>query len=142
MTINNFKNTFRRVALLAMLPALIPVSSSARELVITMKSGKRVAYHLSEDNKETAKLTLGDQTIIINGDSYNRADFKELRIYKELPEGVDIADAIQGIGVEPDTAGDDAIYDLSGRRIASDSNAYPQLHKGIYIINRKKIIKP
>lgn len=119
---------------------LLPSSLQARELVVTLKNGQRAAFHLSEDNKQTACMTLTDDAITINGVSYARSDFKEMRIYKELPEGVDIVDAIQGINAE--TAADNAVYDLSGRRIGQGQTAQGLIHKGIYIINHKKVVKP
>ena len=119
---------------------LLPATAAARELVVTLKNGQRAAFHLSDDNKETACMTLTDDAITINGVSYARTDFKEMRIYKELPEGVDIVDAVQGINAEP--SADNAVYDLSGRRIGQGHTAQGLLRKGIYIINHKKVVKP
>ncbi|MBQ9285492.1 MAG: hypothetical protein IJ209_04295 [Bacteroidaceae bacterium] len=124
------------VLLFALLPAVLP----ARELVITLKNGERAAFHLSEDNKQTACLTLTDDAVTINGVNYARSDFKELRIYKELPEGVDIVDAVQGINAE--APADNAVYDLSGRRIGQGLSKQKPLRKGIYIVNHKKVVKP
>lgn len=124
----------------ALLFALLPAALPARELVITLKNGERAAFHLSEDNKQTACLTLTDDAVTINGVNYARSDFKELRIYKELPEGVDIVDAVQGINAE--APADNTVYDLSGRRIGQGPSQQKPLRKGIYIVNHKKVVKP
>ncbi len=125
-----------------MLCAFVPISSSARELVLTLKDGQRIAFHLSEDNKQTACMTISEDAVVINGITYDRKDFKEIRIYKELPEGVDIADAIQGIGVGTTTPADNTIYDICGRRLGQVDDSSAPLRKGVYIINRKKVVKP
>ncbi len=137
---NNLKRVFAHIASLALLCALMPQHAAARELVVTLKNGQRAAFHLSEDNKQTACMTLTDDAVTINGVSYTRSDFKEIRIYKELPEGVDIIDAIQGINAEEPASG--TVYDLSGRRLGQGMSGQKALRKGIYIINHKKVVKP
>ena len=122
--------------------AVMPLTATARELVVTLKNGQRAAYHLSEDNKQTACMTWTDDAVVINGVTYQRSDLQEIRIYKELPEGVDIVDAVQGIGVEPTSPATNTVYDLSGRRLSTDARGQMTLHKGIYIINHKKVVKP
>lgn len=122
--------------------AVMPLTATARELVVTLKNGQRAAYHLSEDNKQTACMTWTDDAVVINGVTYQRSDLQEIRIYKELPEGVDIVDAVQGIGVEPTSPATNMVYDLSGRRLSTDARGQMTLHKGIYIINHKKVVKP
>ena len=122
--------------------AMMPLTATARELVVTLKNGQRTAYHLSEDNKQTACMTWTDDAVVINGMTYQRSDLQEIRIYKELPEGVDIVDAVQGIGVEPASPAKNMVYDLSGRRLSADSHGQVTLRKGIYIINHKKVVKP
>lgn len=140
--ITGLNTLIKNCIVLACVCTMVPASTQARELVLTLNDGSRVAFHLSEDNKQTACLTVSDETIVINGITYARDQFKELRIYKELPEGVDIADAIQGIGVGPAAPADNAIYDLSGRRICAAEGSQAQLRKGVYIINHKKVVKP
>lgn len=121
---------------------LLPATASARELVVTLKNGQRAAFHLSSDNKETACMTLTDDAVVINGISYPRSQLQELRIYKDLPDGVDIVDAIQGIGMESDAPSDNTVYDLSGRRLDKGANGQTTLRKGLYIVNHKKVVKP
>lgn len=117
--------------------ALMPACTFARELVVTLKDGTRAAFHLSEDNKQTANVILTDEAVVINGISYARSNFKEIRIYKELPEGVDMADFIGEVGQSDNLQSDKAeVYDLSGRRIVNS-----KLQRGIYVVNKKVVVK-
>ena len=131
------------VVFLALL-LLLPVSSSARELVITLKSGRRVAYHITSDNTQTVCLTATEDAISLNGDGYAISDIKELRIYAEVPEGAEVVDAIADVADDSDSDAIGTIYDLSGRArgLSLSRDDRPGLPKGIYIINHKKYVKP
>lgn len=124
---------------------LWPLSSDARELVITLKSGRRVAYHISSDNKQTVCMTSTEGAITLNGDDYAISDIKELRIFADVPEGAEVVDAIAEMpadDAESEAVG--TVYDLSGRSmgISLSRSARPALPKGVYIINHKKYVKP
>ena len=41
----------------------------------------------------------------------------------------------------PLTTGDDAVFDLSGRKVANSGKASSSLKKGVYIVGGKKIVK-
>lgn len=134
----------KQIAAFMALLLLLPVSSSARELVITLKSGRRVAYHITSDNTQTVRLTATDEAISLNGDDYTISDIKELRIYAEVPEGAEVVDAIAGVADDSNSDAVGTIYDLSGRArgLSLSRDSRPRLPKGIYIINHKKYVKP
>ncbi len=118
---------------------LLPQSTPARDLVVTLKDGTRIAYPLTAQDK--VKMLPGEEAFTLNGQTYQLANVKELRLFKQTPEGAipvgvkDIHDALQ-------IPADDGIYDLSGRKVAETTSAssIQQLKPGIYIINHQKVI--
>jgi len=137
------KRLIRYLTTLLALLLLLPQSGSARELVVTLKSGRRVAYHISSDNKQTVRLTATENAISLNGDEYAISDVQELRVYAEVPEGAEV-DAIANVNDDADSEAVGTIYDLSGRTMghALSKTIRPKLTKGIYIINHKKYVQP
>lgn len=122
-------------------------SISARELVVTMQNGQRIAFHLTAT--EDIVMTQSEEQVFLNGTPLNRADIKEFRIFQELP-----ADAIP-VGIQdiendgsthnsPFIIDDAAVYDLGGRRVAASALDFAtqrvRPRAGIYFINNKKVV--
>ena len=76
--------------LLLLLSVLAVSIVQARELVVTMQNGQRVAFHLS--STEEVLMTQTEEQVLLNGMAMNRTDIKEFRIFQQLPE-----DAIPGL---------------------------------------------
>lgn len=114
------------IAVLTMTLLLSPVA--ARCLVITLKSGQRMAFQLDETS---VVMTHTDTQLTFNGLSIDRENIQEFRIHEETPKDA-IAVGIQNVRGEKNES-DYAIFDLSGRRVNS-------LRLGIYVINHRKVV--
>ncbi len=127
--------------LFLLLGAWVACSASARELVVTMQNGQRIAFHLSAT--EDVVMTQSEEQVFLNGTPLNRADIKEFRIFQQLPE-----DAIP-VGMQEIENGtlvieNAAVYDLSGRRVADSAlqlaTKRVRPHAGVYLINNRKVV--
>ena len=131
-----------RKLLLAILCACLAQTAGARELVVTLQSGERMAFHLSTSDDVT--MTQTAEQVILAGVPLQRADIKEMRIFQQLPEG---AIAV-GIGevqkLAPALPMDGAVYDLNGRRVADNvlemARRQAAIRAGVYLINNKKVV--
>lgn len=101
---------------------------NARCLVVTLKSGQRMAFQLDDQD---VVMTHTDTQLTFNGLSIERDQIQEFRIHEATPK-----DAI-AVGVESlssdQTRAPYAVYDLSGRRVQ-------HLRPGVYVINKKKVV--
>ena len=116
-------------------------AASARELVVTLQNGQRIAFHLS--SSEDVLMTQTEEQVTIGGTTFSREEIKEFRIFQQLP-----ADAIP-VGVQDVEDGEwrmknAAVYDLGGRRVADSALEFVRQAQrpraGVYLINNKKIV--
>jgi len=114
---------------------------NARELVVTLHGGQRLAFHLSATD-EVLMTQTADQ-VMLNGMALERANIEEMRVFQQRPEdaiavGVLAPEAEQPVGESP------AVYDLSGRRVADSALQWMKQKQhnraGVYLINNKKVI--
>jgi len=121
---------------------------SARELVVTLQNGQRIAFHLS--STEDVVMTQTAEQVILSGTALNRSDIKELRIFQQLPEDAipvgiqDIENDGFAIHHSPFIMDSTAVYDLSGRRVATSALEFAtqsvRPRAGVYLINNKKVV--
>ena len=113
----------------------------ARELVVTLQNGQRVAFHLS--STEDVVMTQTAEQVLFNGTALNRADIKELRIFQQLPQDA-IPVGIQSVENGQLTMEHEAVYDLSGRRVAASAmelaNQRLRPRAGVYLIHNKRVV--
>ncbi|MBO4801456.1 MAG: hypothetical protein J5545_06260 [Bacteroidaceae bacterium] len=126
--------------LFLILGLLVTSMTSARELVVTLQNGQRIAFHLS--SSEDVVMTQAEGHVTLGGTTFNRAEIQEFRIFQQLP-----ADAIPvGIQAAEDELGsaDTAVYDLGGRRVADSALEFAtqvsRPRAGVYLINKKKVV--
>lgn len=113
----------------------LPMQAAQRELVVKLKDGTQLAYHLTSDFKQTVTMKATAETITLNGDQYAIADIVELRIYEEVPDGAEVIDAIMSPDASVTNRQPAKVYDLSGRQV------HPiKMKSGVYIINHQKVL--
>ena len=134
------KLKMKKILLLLVL-ALAVCRVQARELVVTMQNGQRIAFHLSAT--EDVVMTQSEEQVYLNGTPLKRADIKEFRIFQQLPE-----DAIP-VGIQEMENGkliieNVAVFDLSGRRVADSALQLAtkpvRPRAGVYLINNRKVV--
>ena len=113
----------------------------ARELVVTLQNGQRIAFHLSAT--EDVLMTQTAEQVILGGTPLNRADIKELRIFQQLPEDA-IPVGVQSMEHGQWTMDNAAVFDLGGRQVADNAlelaTRRVRPRAGVYLINNKKVV--
>lgn len=116
-------------------------SVGSRELVVTMQSGQRIAFHLS--STEDVVMTQSEEQVFLNGTPLNRADVKEFRIFQQLPVDA-IPVGVQDVENGQLTMDNASVFDLSGRRVADSAwqlaTRRVRPRAGVYLINNKKVV--
>lgn len=121
---------------------LLPMMAMADEVKVvymtaTTTSGKTVETKLADtDGQVLPRLYAIDNTIKINSVVYLKNEIASIRfsVKTETVNGIDSVEADE----EDEHSG--AIYTLEGRMVRTDSHSTEGLPKGIYIINKKKIV--
>lgn len=123
------------IAILVLIGTAFDVS--AKELVVTLKDGTRIAFHIDSRNDIWMFTNSGERTVRLRTTEFNIDDIKEMRIHSQLPDDVQ-PDAIQEL---PATSAEarGVVYDLSGRKAGTDLD---KMKAGIYIVNNRKIVIP
>ncbi len=121
----------------AMLAVMTAAPATARDLVVTLRDGRRYAYALSTKAGEHVVMTRSDGAICIAGDTYALADVRELRIFKDAPDEA-IRTGVRDITTTPAATqpcnGSPQAVDLGGRAMQGT-----RPRKGIYIVRHRKI---
>ncbi|MBO4905974.1 MAG: hypothetical protein J5486_02920 [Bacteroidaceae bacterium] len=113
------------------------ISTTAKELVVTLKDGTRMAFHIDSHNEIWMFTHSGERTVRLRTTELNIDNIKEMRIYSQLPSDVQ-PDAVQELPATNNTE-NGAVYDLSGRQVGTDLF---KMKAGLYIVNNKKVVIP
>ena len=111
-------------------PTMSNEAASAVQFELEERGLGRYAFH--SINNSDMYIALKSSSMII-GDDYDAQNCLWILVSADATDT-----AIDTPMVEPITSDENAIYDLSGRRIADDA----LLSRGIYIINGKKVLVP
>ena len=93
-------------------------------------------------NSTTEMTPSGQPTFIIFNNNDNGGQTSDLDFYNSgyYNQAGALQGTVAGINtIRTDAANDDKIYTLDGRQIRTDGNLQ-QLPKGLYIVNKKKVI--
>jgi len=118
----------KRIILMFLAAFLLLPVINARCLVVTLKSGQRMAFQLDDQD---VVMTHTDTQLTFNGLSIERDQIQEFRIHEATPKDA-IAVGVESLSSDQARA-PYAVYDLSGRRVQ-------QLRPGVYVINKKKVV--
>lgn len=120
---------------------LLPAAATADEVKVvymttTTVDGRSIETRLTDaDDEALPRLFLTDGTMRVNSVVYARDAVSSIRfdVRTEAANGI--------VGVEAGGgAAADAVYSVSGRVVRSGSASVEGLPKGVYIINRKKVV--
>lgn len=121
---------------------LFPVAVAADEVKVvymtaTTADGKSVEARLVEaDGVTLPRLYMADNTLKINSVVYHRDEITSLR----FDIRTETIDAINSVSADESTSDRGAVYSVSGRLVRSGSTSTEGLPKGVYIINKKKVV--
>lgn len=121
--------------------ALLPVAAMADEVKVvygtfTTTAGKTVEARLYDDGATTFPMAnTAAHTITINGTVYSLDDIESLRFDVRTEE----VTAINDIEAN-DNENDGNVYTLGGTMVRKGNATLEGLPKGVYILNKKKIV--
>lgn len=121
---------------------LLPMMVMADEVKVvymtaTTTNGKTVEARLMDvDGQALPRLYMIDNTVKINSVVYLKSEITSIRfsVKTETVDGIETVETDE----EEDRSG--AVYTLEGKLVRTDSRSMEGLPKGIYIINKKKIV--
>lgn len=120
---------------------MLALSASADEVNVvygtfTTTSGKSMEVRLYDDGVTVfPKLNISSRTFTINGKAYALSDIESLRFDVRKEE----VSAISDVKAEENVA-DNNVYTLGGTLVRKGDGSLEGLPKGVYILNKKKIV--
>lgn len=121
---------------------LLPLTAVADEVNVvymttTTTKGQTVETRLLEKKGETLpRFYTADNTIRINSVVYLKDEIASIR-FSIRTETVDAINEVEG---DDEYAKKHAVYTLDGKLVRTDAASLEELPKGIYIINKKKVV--